>query len=119
MPRTFSQPSQDYAVGTYGPFPVDQFTNANTNALEASFTVEGWDPTVNPIMLVRLRWGDGSGADFSVPGQPMARDGTLLSVVRVRVSVPKEADSKKPVDQGSIEVQVLAPLRTAVTLEAV
>jgi hypothetical protein len=119
MARTFSRPSQVYAAGTYGPFPVDGLTSADTDELVATFTVEGWPEDANPLLLVQVRWDNGSGADFALPGRQVNRDGTPRAVAEVRVGVPQGADERAAVAGGTIALTATAPLRTAVTFGGV
>jgi hypothetical protein len=120
MARTFSRPSQAYPGDrTFGPFSLDGITRADTDALVATFTVEGWPQDVDPLLVVRVRWDNGAGGDFAIPGRQVNKDGTPRSLVTLQVDVPQKADGKAAVSGGTIEIDTKAPLTTAVTFEAV
>jgi len=124
MPRTFSAPSADYAPNpdgspnVIGPYSVNQFTNANTTALEWTATVEGWptDPSI-ALFRVRCQWDNGDFAEWTINGGRTDQSGNPLSVVKARVYVPQ--GSKNQVSSGSMTLTVLAPFRSAFTLAAV
>jgi hypothetical protein len=119
MARTFSRPSTFYQPGVYGPFSLDSITNANTDALVATFTVEGWPQDVDPLLVVQVRWDSGAGGDFAIAGRQVNRDGTPRSLVTLRVDVPQRANGKAAVAGGSITVEAKAALTTAITFSAV
>ena len=125
MPKTLSRPSQLYQPGVYGPFSVDQITNANTAALEWSASIENWptDPTTL-LLKARLLWDSGGGATWWIFGGRKNRDGTPATEIRERVYVPVELDDtgnirKGNVAGGSMQIEVFVPLRSAITFAGV
>ena len=125
MPRTISRPSQTYQPGTYGPFNVDQLSNANTDALEWSATIEGWpsDPTVL-LFKATLAWDTGGGATWHIYGGRKNRDGTPATEVRERIFTPVESNGaggvrKGQIGGGSFTVEVFQPVTTAFTIAGV
>jgi hypothetical protein len=63
MARTLTRASQVYQPGLYGPFSVDGFTNADTERLVATLTVEGW-PDDPVVMVVTLTHSINAGIPF-------------------------------------------------------
>lgn len=125
MPRTLDIPAGTYPQGTYGPFSVDNITNANTDALELMLPTAGWptDPDT-PVLRVSLLWDTGGGGAATWNGSPRGRDGQLLTFVTLRVGVPKAGPgaSKRDVGRGDLTVEVLVPsltLASGGTLKAV
>jgi hypothetical protein len=122
MARSLSRASRNYAAGTYE-FLLDGFTKNDTDALEWTFTVEGWDPAVDPILTITGQWSDGTAFGATYPGAPLNRDGTPATIVGGSCTVPRVTDEngtgKVDVASGTVSVTLHADLRTAVTLEAI
>ncbi len=112
MARTFSRPQQSYPAGTYGPFSVDSFTNANTDRLVLDLTVVGW-PNATPLMQIEILWDTGGGARFDVSGPQ------VLPSVSFGVSVPKDGGQKRNVSGGTVTIRTFATITTAINLGAV
>ncbi len=124
MARSRVQPEADYVPNadgtprTYGPFPVDSFTNANTSALRWAATVVGW-PTDRTLLLfkVTLRWSNGDNATWPVYGGPVDRQGNAYTSVGGSIGVP--VGNGNAVSTGDISVVAHAPFRTSFSLEAI
>ena len=124
MARSLSRASQLYPVNTYGPFPIDSFTQANTSALRWTLSVENWP--ANPLTTlarVTTKWSNGAGSITVINGSPRNPDGTLATEISGTISPLLVADAngnpvRAPMNGATILVEVLVPLRTAVTLEA-
>ena len=123
MARVISQPEQLYQPGTYGPYPVDQLSNANTEALEFTMTVGADWPADRTVSVVRVTvaWDSGGGASWLYNGGLRAQDGTPLTLIRERayISTEGETRAKRAVGGGTITFQAFVPITTAVTLAGV
>ena len=120
MPRDLSVPEQLYQPGEYGPYAVDQFTNANTDFLELVLSVVNW-PTASPLMELFMRWESDASFRFVVPwvnGQ-LDKLGNPITEARFRIAVPQLANGKAAVTRGSVHARLFQPIRTAITLQAV
>lgn len=126
MPRTRSLPEKRYAPGVYGPFTVDNLTNANTAAIEFTMTVGAdWPADQSaPAVRVTMLWDTGGGGAWTYNGGPRNQDGTPRTLIRETVPVIPEADNegilrKRAIAGGNLTVEVFQPLTTALTLAGV
>lgn len=112
MPRTFNIPAGTYPAGVYGPYSVDSFTNANTDALVLTLPTAGW-PTEPGVAVLRasLVWDTGGGAAATFYSNPVDRAGQPLEFVVLRVGLVKEGPNvrKRSVGRGDLTVEVLVP----------
>lgn len=111
MARTLSRNSRLYDSGSYGPFSIDSFTNANSEYLLLTLTNESW-PNVSGLLDIRLTWNTGEGARFIIPG-------SSISPVVLQVPIPKLLSEKRQVSSATAIIVVLQTLRTAFTFQAV
>lgn len=123
MARTISRASQVYNTGTYGPFPVDSLTSANTEALEWTLTVENW-PDVPEALVITVAWDTGGSISVTYPGNPIGPGGEALAMIRGQVEVPRMVGTdgkprKRVVTGGTVTARALVQLRTAITFGAV
>jgi hypothetical protein len=118
MPRKFARASRRYAIGTHGPFSVDELARADTEALIFAATVEDW-PDVPLALQVRLMWDiDPTPSVVSWSGRPLAWGGAPATSVRAWLGVPRAAGDERAIARGDIWLVVHAPLRTEITLAA-
>lgn len=125
MAKVFSAASKLYGIGSYGPFSVNGFTEADTKALRWTMSVEGW-PTDRSLklMTVLMKWDNGAYQLTDIYGGQTDMRGTPLTQVSGQLSLPMEADANgNPVSAaaaaGTISIQVYVPVQTAVTFAAV
>lgn len=117
------EPNPDGTPRQYGPFQLNQFTNANTDALAITASVEPDWPNDTGIHLFRVRaeWDTGDAAEWIVHGGLRNRDGTPATSITLRVEVPREGNQsrKAGVAAGNVTMWALHPFTTAFTIEAV
>ena len=118
MPRTFDIPAGTYAQGVYGPFSVDQITNANTSRLVLTIPSSGLPDDGTPLFSVVMAWDTG-GAIEAGPwvGLPRDKFGAVLPFYRVTLDVPVAgaAREKRAVSRGDLTFTVHAPSLTLVS----
>ena len=126
MARTFSAPLQTYQPGVYGPYSVNQLTNANTDRLEVRMTIgPDWPKDPNQaVVRIDALWDTGGGASWTFNGDLKNQDQTPRTEILVWVQVPVEGDGaggvqKGQVGGGNVRFEVFAPITTAVTLAGV
>jgi hypothetical protein len=122
MPRTLSRASQVYPAGTYGPFSIDSFTRDDADGVRLTATVEGW-PASGTVARIDFRYPGGSGGMADVPAVPRDRQGNALSTYTFTFYIPRSgagnaAPQKKNFTSAQVTIEILQPIRTALTLEA-
>lgn len=74
-----------YALGTYR-FETDKVMGVGVLVLK--MTIGDW-PDITPLFIARLRWSDGSGADFHVAGNQIDKNGFKKTAGSVSVNYPQ------------------------------
>lgn len=124
MARMFSAKSRIYAPGSYGPYAVDGFTEADTTALQWTMSVEGWplDRTLK-LATVTMKWDNGAYQVSDIYGGPRDMSGKPLTQIVGTLYLPMEADANgNPISAaaaaGDVRVDVYVSLKTAITFTA-
>lgn len=115
MARTVTHSERLYQLGLYGE-RVDSFSGAEY--LELRLSQVDWPEGV-PLMRVQLEWDSGDSVTFDVGGVTKDANGQPRPEVSFRLDVPRGLSGKRDVVFGSAFIEVLVPLRTAITLTVV
>lgn len=123
MPRELTRNARDYDPGVYE-FSVDSFTRDDTEKLQFVMTSNSWPPVVpgQPIMWIRIAWDNGLGSGPSDVTGPATEKGTgvLTDSFSYTIDVPRNgAGEKVAVVGGVVTVELLVPIRCALTLRAI
>ena len=122
MARTLAISEQTYQAGTYGPFAVDAFTEADTDALLVKFT----QPSSGfpPYEISAGFDGHNQSKVIFAGGIVLDKQGVLEPLGYFRINVPQLADGqgrkkKGVVRRATVTVILGAPLTTAISVEAI
>lgn len=100
--------STAYGVGPVGPFPVTVSANVVTLLAQLSRPLGAWPGGV--VATVNISWSDGTGCQVSLEGGDLTRHGSPVLTSDLLVS------KRLGVTQGTVSVNVLQALTTAVTV---